>query len=267
MDASKSGIRIKLSNFRHDKALWDKKYDPYWKYQQRTAAKSGTYSDSNPAAFCYSTPASRFILDVLVDVGSGFLKEQVEAFKAQLQLYRDVKFNYGCQSEIQDEDLTRPWFDALNWVEEGPDREIRVTKQAELNLIQASVNEYLNTFMQRTACYIEKKTPRNQRQEELGALVRRYAHTPDLQSLPLLTTSLPGGDAHIRKIKASYAYLRDSERYQEKKGQGGGSPSGFPWLMAMGELGNIKAEAISKGDTVHLPYNIVERVGVHRHFK
>lgn len=262
MDASKSGIRIKPPKFRHDKALWDKKYDPYWKYQQRIAK-----SDSNSAALRYSTPASGFILDVLVDVGSGFLKEQVEAFKAQLQLYRDVKFNYECQSESQDTDLTRPWFEALRWAEDEPDRTIQEAKRAELYLIQDSVNECLSTFMQRTACQIEKKTPRNQRQEELGALVRHYAHTPDLQSLPLLTTLPPGGDAHIGRIKASYAYLRDSERYQMKKGQGGGSPSGFPWLVAMGELGNIKAEAISKGDTVHLPYNVVERVGVHRHFK
>jgi hypothetical protein len=37
--------------------------------------------------------------------------------------------------------------------------------------------------------------------------------------------------------------------------------------MAMAELGNIKADAISRGDTVRLPYNVVERVGVHRHFK
>jgi len=264
MDGSKSGVRIKPPKFRHDKAQWDKKYDPYWKYQQRTA-KSGTYQD--PDSMYYSAPASKLILDVLVDVGSGFLKEQVEAFKAQLQIYHNAEFNSKCQSETQDDDLTRPWFEALRWATDEPDRTTREAKEAELCSIQAAVSECLNKFMQMVARQIEKKMPRNQRQEDLSALVRHYANIPDPQSLPLLTTSLPDGGAHIGRIKASCAYFRDSERHQANKGQGGGSPSGFPWQMAMAELGNIKAEAISRGDTVHLPYNVVERVGVHRHFK
>jgi len=265
MDAAKSGVRIKQPRFQSDKALWDRKSDPYWKYQQRIA-KPGTHPDYDSAAMSYPASPSRFILDVLVDVGSGFLKEQVEAFKVQLQLYRDVNFNSECQSEILDKDLTRPWFEALRWAEEELDRTTREAKLAELHLIQASVNECLGRFMQTLACQIERKMPRDQRQGEFGALVHQYAHNPDLQSLSLLT-SLPGGDALVRRIKASWAYLRDSERHQAKKGQGGGSPSGFPWQMDMAELGNIKAEAISKGDNLRLPYSVVERVGVHRHFK
>ncbi len=266
MDASKSGIRIKPPIFRLDKAHWDTKYDPYWKYQQRTA-KSVTPQYHDSATMRYSAPASRFVLDVLVDVGSGFLKEQVDAFKARLQIYQDAEFNSRCQSEILDKDLTQPWFEALRWAEDEPDRTMREAKQAELNSIQASVNECLSRFMQMTSCQIEKKMPRNQRQEELGTLVRHYANSPDLWSLPLLTTSLPGGDVLVGRIKASCAYLQDSEKYQLKKGQGGGSPSGFPWQMAMAGLGDIKAEAISRGDTVRLPYNVVEKVGVHRYFK
>ena len=266
MDASKSGIRIKPPRFRHDKSHWDKKYDPYWKYQQRTA-RSVTHQDPDSASMCYSAPASRFILDVLVDVGSGFLKEQVEAFKVQLQIYHNAEFNLRCQSETQDEDLTRPWFEATRWAEDEPDRTTREAKQAELYTIQTSVNECLNRFLQMTVCQIAKKMSRNQKHEELGTLVRHYAISPDLQSLPLLTTSLHGGDVHVGRIKASYAYLRDSEGYRAKKGQGGGYPSGFPWQMAMAELGDIKAEAVSRGDTVRLPYNVVERVGVHRYFK
>jgi len=266
MDAEKSGIRIKPSNFRHDKTHWDKTNTPYWKHQQRLA-KPGTYQDPDSSAMCYSASASRFILDVLVDVGSGLLKGQVETFKAQLQIYHNAEFNSRCQSGTQDEDLTRPWFEALSWAADEPDRATREAKQAELGLIQTSVNTCLNRFMQTVAYQIQKKTSRNQRQEDLSALVRHYANSPDLQSLPLLTTLLPGGDARVGRIKASCAYLRDSERYQANKGLGGGSPSGFPWQMAMAELGNIKAEAISRGDTLRLPYNVVERVGVHRHFK
>lgn len=266
MDAAKSGIRIKAPKFRQDNTYWGKIYDPYWKHQQRIA-KPGICQDPDPAANGYGAPVSRFILDALVDVGSGFLKEQVKGFKAQLQTYHSAEFNSMCSSETQDEDLTRPWFEAIRWAAGEPDNTAREAKQAELKSIQDSVNDCLNRFMQMTVRQIENKSSRNQRQEELSTLVRYYANRPDLQNLPLLTTSLPGGDAHVARIKASCAYLRDSERHQQKNGQGGGSPSGFPWKVAMAELGDIKAEAISKGDSMRLPFNVVERVGVHRHFK
>ena len=266
MDAAKSGIRIKPPNYQHDKAHWDKQCDPYWKYQQRIA-KSGIYQDVDSANISYSAPASRFILDLLVDVGSGFLKEQVKGFKEHLQIYQSAEFNSRCQSNTQDEDLTRPWFEALRWAADEPDSVAREAKQAELNSIQASINNSLNRFMRMVASQIEHRTSRIQAQENINTLVRHYADSPDLQSLPLLTTSLPGGDGHVARIKASCAYFLDLERHKAKYRQEGGSPSGFPWKMAMAELGNIKADAISKGDTVHLPYNIVERVGVHRHFK
>ena len=262
MDAAKSGIRIKQSNFRHDKAHWDKKRDPYWRYQQRIA-KPGAYQDVDSDG----PPPSRFVLDVLVDVGSGFLKEQIKGFQEQLQIYQSTEFNSNCQSKVQDEDLTRPWFEALRWARDEPDSIAREAKQAELDAIQASINNCLNRFMSMASVQIERRTSRIQAQEELNTLVRHYADSPDLQSLPLLTTSLPGGESHVARIKASCAYLLDSERYKAKYGKEGGSPSGFPWKMAMAELGNIKADAISKGDSVHLPYNIVERVVVHKHFK
>jgi hypothetical protein len=72
---------------------------------------------------------------------------------------------------------------------------------------------------------------------------------------------------YVVRIKASCSYLLDSERYQRKKGQGGGCSSGYPWDMATEELGDIKADAISRGDTLRLPYDVVERMGVHRYFK
>jgi hypothetical protein len=266
MDAAKSGIRIRPSNFQRDKGQWDKKCDPYWKFQQRIA-KPGAYRDLDFVTMDYSAPASKFILDVLVNIGSGFLKEHVEAFKAQLQVYRSAEFNLKFQSEAQDEDLTRPWLEALRWAADEPDSTARRTKQAELDLIRASVDDCLNRFMKMVVSHIKNKTSRNLRHEELSTLVRYYVNSPDLRGLPLLMTSLAGRGAHVARIKASCAYLLDSERYQTQKGQGGGSPSGFPWKVAMAELGDIKAEAISRGDTLRVPYNIVERVGVHRHFK
>lgn len=265
MDAAKSGIRIKLPNYRHDKANWDKKCDPYWKYQQRIM-KPGIYQDIDSATM-RCAPASKFILDVLVDVGSGFLKDQVQGFKEHLQIYQSAEFNSKCRSNIQDEDLTRPWFEALRWAADEPESVAREAKQAELDSIQASVNDCLNRFMKMIARQIEHRTSRIRAQEELSALVCHYADSPDLQSLPLLATLLPGGDGNLARIKASCAYSLDLERHKARYRQEGGSPSGFPWKMAMAELGNIKADAISKEDTVHLPYNVVERMGVHRHFK
>jgi hypothetical protein len=51
---------------------------------------------------------STFILDVLVNVGSGFHKDEVDAFKSRLRVYRDEAFNAQCQSGILDPDVKQP---------------------------------------------------------------------------------------------------------------------------------------------------------------
>jgi hypothetical protein len=61
------------------------------------------------------------------------------------------------------------------------------------------------------------------------------------------------------RIKASYAYVWDLLRHFDKYRQVGGSPSGFAWKIAMGDLGDIKARALHHGNAVCVPYDRLEK--------
>ena len=259
MDAKKSGIRIKPAKLREDQRRWDQDRDPYWKHIQTVAKPGGSRGDGT-ASFGRSMEPSTFILDVLVNVGSGFLKNEVDAFKSRLRVYHDEGFNANSRSRILDEDLRRPWANARKWTRGEKD------KTEELDLIAATVRECLDRFMTMIARNIEAKAPPRKQQADLQTLVRYYASTPALEDLPLLTAS-PDGAAQVARIKASYAYIWDLVRQYDRKRQVGGSPSGFAWKMAMAELGHIKAEAMQDGNAACIPYNALERIAVHRHFR
>ena len=107
MDAKASGIRIKPATLHEDQKRWDQDKDPYWKYQQ-AIVKPGNSWDDGKTPTGRSMECSTFILDVLVNRGSGFLKNEVDAFKARLQFYRDSDFSAKSQSIILDEDLEPP---------------------------------------------------------------------------------------------------------------------------------------------------------------
>ena len=259
MDAKKSGIRIKPVKLREDQRRWDQDGDPYWKYQQ-TIAKSGSSRDGGTSLLTRSMEPSAFILDVLANVGSGFLKDEVDAFKASLQVYHDSDFNMQSQSDILDKDLRQPWSEARRWTRGEKD------KAAELDLITTTVHDCLDRFMKMTVRHIETKPSQQKRHEDLQAIVRYYTSTPALEDLPLLAAG-PGGAAQVARIKASYTYIWDLLRYHSKAKKLGGSPSGFAWKVAMGELGDIKARAVQDGNATCIPYATVERVAVHRHFR
>jgi len=259
MDSKKSGIRIKPAVLREDQKRWDQDKDPFWRYQQ-TAAKPGNSRDDGTTSAGRCMECSTFILDVLVNIGSGFLKDEVDAFKTRLQVYRDSDFNLKSQSTIVDEDLRRPWAEARKWTLGEKD------KTSELDLIAATARECLERFMGMIVKNIETKPSPRKQYEDLDAIVRFYASTPALEDLPLLA-ACPDGAAQVARIKASYAYLCDLVRLYQKKGQVGGSPSGFAWKMAMAELGDIKAKAVQSGKAISVPYNTLERLAVHRHFR
>ena len=259
MDAKKSGIRIKPAKLREDQKRWDQDKDPYWRYQQ-AIIKPGNSRDDGKTSSGRSMECSTFILDVLVNTGSGFLKDEVDAFKTHLQLYRDSDFNAKSQSSILDEDLRQPWAEARRWTRGEKD------KSEELDLITTTVRECLERFMRMTVSHIETKPSPRKQHEALQEIVRYYASTPALEDLPLLAAG-PDGAAQVARIKASYAYICDLVRLYQKKGQVGGSSSGFAWKVAMAELGDIKAKAVQSKNATTVPYNILERLAVHRHFR
>jgi hypothetical protein len=208
MDAKKSRIRIKPAKLREDQRRWDQEKDPYWKHQQ-TVARPGASRTGGTFRGGSMEPSS-FILDVLVNVGSGFLKDEVDAFKSRLQC--------------------------------------------------------LDRFMRMTSTHIDTKPSPRKQHVDLQALVHYYVSTPALEDVPLLAAG-PHGAAQVARIKASYAYIWDLLRYFDRYRQVGGSPSGFAWKIAMGELGDIKARAVQPGNAACVPYETLERVAVPKHFR
>ena len=192
--------------------------------------------------------------------GSGFLKDEVDPFKSRLQIFHNEEFNARSHSRILDEDLKRPWAEAHKWTPGEKDR-----KEA-LDLIATTVRECLDRFMAMIAKNIDAKASPRKHHQDLEAIVRYYTSTPALEDLPLLSDGLDGA-AQVGRIKASYAYIWDLIRQCKKKDQVGGSPSGFAWKMAMAELGDIKAKAMQGGNAAYVPYEALERVAVHRHFR
>jgi hypothetical protein len=212
MDAKKSGIRIKPAKLREDQKRWDQDKDPTGNISKPSLNRetTGVMERSSDRR---SMEPSAFILDVLVNVGSGFLKDEVDAFKTRLQVYRDSDFNAESHSNILDEDLRRPWAEARKWTrgEKGQDEE--------LDLITTTVRECLDRFMKMTAKHIETKPSPRKQQEGLQAIVRYYASTPALEDLPLLAAG-PDGGAQVARIKASYAYLCDLVRIRQERASG-----------------------------------------------
>jgi hypothetical protein len=71
----------------------------------------------------------------------------------------------------------------------------------------------------------------------------------------------------VARIKASYAYDWDLLRHFDKYKQVGGSPSGIAWETVMGELGDIQAKSVLHGSAACVPYDTLERVALHKHFR
>jgi hypothetical protein len=171
---------------------------------------------------------STFTLDVLVNVGSGFLKDEVDAFKSRLSVSRDGAFNAQSQSVFLDPDLKQRYVEVNRWIRGEKD------KNAELNLVTTTVWECLDRFMKMTAKHIEAKPSPRKKHADLQAIVWYHVSTPALEDV----VAGPHSAAQAAWIKASYMYVWDFLHHFYKYKQVGGSPSGFAWKMVMGELGD-----------------------------
>lgn len=94
MDASKTGLRVKLPVFNQDKQQWGVKKPWYaWKLEQARGTKN-----NSEKPIVKRQQGSQFILDALVEEGEKLRKEV-------LSDYRRLKV----QSCEEDQDLSRPW--------------------------------------------------------------------------------------------------------------------------------------------------------------
>jgi len=179
------------------------------------------------------------------------LKEKVLIESEQLRKELDKQLpniKYTPRLPI-DPDLRKPWQEALDdekvWRERQQDENSRDLMQNQLDLIKTHVEEIYRQWKKSTANRpkdgVDKKVtftklPIEARQDILRKLSKDFASRPLREELLLL-----GGNARVRRLKASYAYYHDSE---------GAVAERFPFDMAMRELCAIKAEASGSFKTV-----------------
>jgi RNA-dependent RNA polymerase len=94
LDASKTGLRVKLPDFNKDRQQWGVKKPWYaWKLEQTKAPKN-----NSEKSIIKRQGGSQFILDALVEEGEKLRKEVLGDYKRL-----KVQFSEG------DQDLSRPW--------------------------------------------------------------------------------------------------------------------------------------------------------------
>ena len=96
MDASKTGLRVKLPVFNQDRQQWGAKKPWYaWKLEQGRGASA---KNNTEKPILKRQGSSQFILDALVEEGEKLRKEA-------LHDYRRLKVHFG----EEDQDLSKPW--------------------------------------------------------------------------------------------------------------------------------------------------------------
>ncbi|KLO18824.1 hypothetical protein SCHPADRAFT_993271 [Schizopora paradoxa] len=258
LDGSKTGLRVKKDVLKAD---MNKLFGlpPEWRTTAEAKGQEQQPSRDNKVAVKRSKGHKRFIMDIIMEEGK-------KAMNHHLKLY-DSKVD-GCW-KVEDEALTKPWLNAVKWVNQlkqwGDD--IHLAALSELEEIRKHVEKVRKSHRSQVApSSPSKKLSENSpskkksasadsstsftnkkieaRQDILRALSKEFAEGP--KSLQLIVD----GVMDVRQIKASYAYIHDRE--ESKK-----NFTRFPWDCAMGALGEIKAkeEGLTKTETMDMYEN------------
>lgn len=190
-----------------------------WKEKSKDPKEVST--DETNAARARPLAGREFVMDII----QGYAKKQ-----GDIQLSKVEKKMKACSLFVADEELTAPWNEARVIAERSQNRD----RHEDLNAIKMHVQSvYKKHDDQVRRGFAFTDLPIEVRQDELRALSKEFAAKPSPEDL--VTTT--GMEAAM--IKASYAYLYDSEQ----RAGAGTKWTRFPWNMAMRELCAIKARA------------------------
>lgn len=190
-----------------------------WKEKSKDPKEVST--DETNAARARPLAGREFVMDII----QGYAKKQ-----GDIQLSKVEQKMKACSLFVADEELTAPWNEARVIAERSQNRD----RHEDLNAIKMHVQSvYKKHDDQVRRGVVFTDLPIEVRQDELRALSKEFAAKP----LPEDLVATTGTEAAM--IKASYAYLYDSER----RAGAGTKWTRFPWNMAMRELCAIKARA------------------------
>ncbi|KIM23184.1 hypothetical protein M408DRAFT_332479 [Serendipita vermifera MAFF 305830] len=248
MDSRKTGIRIKPKVLARDKAEWSVHEEPYWLRRQKNLVSS-PFSKQNLRPL-RPRDMRTHVLDQLVLAGEDELARAIKLFQDKLRPKARGTGELYFDGNGTDSHLTYHWRAAEHRAEIEPGG------KAELQKIKDGVIACQNRFKHLNMESARKITTIAQRKVKLRQICDEYSR---------LGTSIDGGkmgmeqDELLRFVKASCAYVCDATKR-------GGADNGFAWHVAMRDLCEIKARALAGGHIVAVPYSVMEKLDVHRHW-
>lgn len=255
MDAKKTGNFIKDQVLAKDKLYWSMYSEPYWWTRQMSQN-----SDENPRASGNNLKVlTAFgkrgnILDSLVKDGEGQLDHAIEQLKNSLRP-TDPTSSLSYNGNGADKDLLRPWLHALDSVSADPLRKSQLLKVEEM------VKRCLEQLSYVNQKFARKQMTGSNRSMEIRNICKHFVANPPIETVALLLGPVDYSTQSLRWIKASCAYNIDMHTTPR-----GGGKTGFPWIVAMRDLCEIKARATSGEDITAIPHAVYERIEVHRYW-
>ncbi|KAJ7721959.1 RNA dependent RNA polymerase-domain-containing protein [Mycena maculata] len=247
LDSAKTGYAIRLQTRNADQRTYHHARGPAWKNREKEA-KAGLADRTNvvflqrkvdPGNPMLSRP---FIMDVL---NRAALRQENNWLADAEQLF----LPFENSPQVLDLDLTKPWNDFKDFAKKV------MAKNPEPHKDLSTIERHVQHMYERHSQEIKGITPKDKdrknafterrieiRQDTLRALSRDFAAFPSPQDLQTVFDP-----ALIARLRASYAYLYDHEKY---KGHGRKGWSRFPWDMALGELCRIKTTALGSHKAV-----------------
>jgi len=251
LDGAKTGLTIKPNTRTEDARQYGHPRGPKWK-----SAGDKKKTDKVPDAAKYDKTNTLFLKRPLtggVFIRGPFIMDVIlKAAKVERKRrLAEMDTLFSPLNEDPDPHLTKPWLDVAQMAEEGPTSEVN-SKRRDLSLIAVHVKAMYNEHRAKgknvvkgtgssfTSLAIEI------RQDSLRALSKKFASSPRPEELNSLMDA-----STISRLRASYAYLYDSEENDPKKPNGNGNGwSRFPWDVAMRDLCQIKADALGPHKTI-----------------
>lgn len=237
LDGSKTGAVVSQDIFSKHQRMYERGPLPWSRLDTKSSSrKQPTRSPGLPP----------FILERL--------KEEIDKAKGVQEKLIDERLPYRL-STLRDEDLAKPWFDAMARAAEAMQRHNNENMQQELEAIRTHVEQTYTQHRQMTLRGLRRHAsgggsstfasarkssdtpmtslPIEQRQDMLRELSYKFACGPaGADGTP--TALVYFDDASLRRVRASYAYV-----YDQKTSSKGWSR--FPWDVALGTLCEIKA--------------------------
>ncbi|KAG5644364.1 hypothetical protein DXG03_008661 [Asterophora parasitica] len=233
LDAPKTGLKIKNGTYMVDMATYGATRGPMWKDKKPSKVKSEwhyvknePYTKRGPDSEFISGP---FVMDVLDNQAR---KEKDRMLQILEEIFKPLE-------DMTDQDLIRPWMDAVESAKQGSPDLVRA-KQKDLLTIAQHV-ETMYEVHRKDVKHSFTTWAIERRQDTLRGHSQRFATFPTLKDMEVIMDA-----GSISRLRASYAYVYDLEQrrsFQQKW-------SRFPWDVALRDLCEIKAHSLGPSKTV-----------------